>query len=67
MAIAQELLDAVGGFVIIEESLDSSIDEEMRREPFEISADVLKKYRDLDRKSGKPLLHESKFRSHKLC
>ena len=50
VTIIKQSLDGIGGFVIIEESLDGSIKEEKRREPFAFSADVFKKCRDLDRK-----------------
>ena len=61
VTVSKESLDGLGGFVIIEESLDSSINEEKRREPLALSPDVVKKCRDLDRKRREAFLHESRF------
>ena len=61
VTVSKESLDGLGGFVIIEESLDGSINEQKRREPLALSPDFVKKYRDLDRKRREPFLLESRL------
>ena len=42
VTIIKQSLDGIGGFVIIEESLDDGINEEKRREPLALSAEFLR-------------------------